>query len=490
MMKELDQNKANNEELLQQLEDEKKAKEELEKRREEMIKEENIQLVEVDVNERKYPYLMNISDDPSLLGLLIYDLKEGPTKVGTKEGDDNNIKINGIGIATHHCVITNQKESIDIEPCNDAKIFVNGVIIKKKVGLNHLDRVTFGHSINFKLVIPGRGTADELRMSLNAVGQYGDYIDGKLSAKTLEAKSMKQFIQELEQRLPKFYFKKFLDNFKDNLEKVDIANEITELRYNKIPLRSKNLRFKCQVLIDIENYMKGVPEMVFICEHRETKEVMFVWAEEKFEARLEEMTDWWKGDTSGASTEFDAWFDATDHFIKEKNMLEQMTSKELAEYYHKKQADNAELVRKLREEQKSLRTECKEMGYSDNNIEDYADFYMRGFEVSKKVQEKLTEMRKNEKAHKAIGRFMEVCGEVEKCHMDNTYFISMKDKYTKKGAAGGGENIAASSRGNAGGGGKSSGGYDDEKEWLNQKIEELQDELKRRAQIINKLKRT
>ena len=51
------------------------------------------------------------------------------------------------------------------------------------------------------------------------------------------------------------------------------------MRYNKIPLRSKNLRFKCQMLVDIENYMKGVPEMGFICEHRETKEVMFVWAE-------------------------------------------------------------------------------------------------------------------------------------------------------------------------------------------------------------------
>ena len=61
------------------------------------------------------------------------------------------------------------------------------------------------------------------------------------------------------------------------------------------------------------------------------------------------MTDWWKGDTSGTNTEFDAWFDATDHFIKEKNMIEQMTSRELVDYFHKKQSDNADLVKKLRE---------------------------------------------------------------------------------------------------------------------------------------------
>ena len=47
-------------------------------------------------------------------------------------------------------------------------------------------------------------------------------------------------------------------------------------------------------------------------------------------------------------------------------------------------------------------------------------------------------MHKNEKVHKAVGRFMEVCGEIEKSHMDNNYFIAQKEKYTKKGGTGGG----------------------------------------------------
>ena len=29
------------------------------------------------VNERNFPYIMNVSDDPTLLGMLLYDIKEG-----------------------------------------------------------------------------------------------------------------------------------------------------------------------------------------------------------------------------------------------------------------------------------------------------------------------------------------------------------------------------------------------------------------------------
>ena len=38
-----------------------------------------------DVNERKAPYIMNISEDPTLLGMLLYDIKDGRTQIGTKD---------------------------------------------------------------------------------------------------------------------------------------------------------------------------------------------------------------------------------------------------------------------------------------------------------------------------------------------------------------------------------------------------------------------
>lgn len=69
---------------------------------------------QTNINERKVPYIMNVSEDPTLLGMLLYDIKEGETKIGTKEGDENHIKLNVLGIMPRHCTITNQKEKIFI----------------------------------------------------------------------------------------------------------------------------------------------------------------------------------------------------------------------------------------------------------------------------------------------------------------------------------------------------------------------------------------
>lgn len=38
-----------------------------------------------DPNKDKLPYIMNISEDPTLAGMLIYHLKDGVVKIGTSE---------------------------------------------------------------------------------------------------------------------------------------------------------------------------------------------------------------------------------------------------------------------------------------------------------------------------------------------------------------------------------------------------------------------
>ena len=40
---------------------------------------------EANIEEKKYPYLMNISDDPTLAGMLLYNIKQGETNIGTNE---------------------------------------------------------------------------------------------------------------------------------------------------------------------------------------------------------------------------------------------------------------------------------------------------------------------------------------------------------------------------------------------------------------------
>jgi hypothetical protein len=48
---------------------------------------------------------MNISEDPTLAGMLIYHLKEGTTSIGTKDDEENDIKLNSLGISKRHCAI-------------------------------------------------------------------------------------------------------------------------------------------------------------------------------------------------------------------------------------------------------------------------------------------------------------------------------------------------------------------------------------------------
>jgi hypothetical protein len=55
----------------------------MEKNRKKMLDEAGLSQ-QVDINERKFPYIMNVSEDPTLMGMLLYDIKEGTTKIGTK----------------------------------------------------------------------------------------------------------------------------------------------------------------------------------------------------------------------------------------------------------------------------------------------------------------------------------------------------------------------------------------------------------------------
>ena len=66
------------------------------------------------IDDRKFPYIMNISQDPTLLGMLLYDIKQGETKIGTKEAEQNQIKLNALGIMTRHCTLYNEKGKIFI----------------------------------------------------------------------------------------------------------------------------------------------------------------------------------------------------------------------------------------------------------------------------------------------------------------------------------------------------------------------------------------
>ncbi len=58
--------------------------------------------------------------------------------------------------------------------------------------------------------------------------------------------------------------------------------------------------------------MKAAPELIIVCENKSSKELQFVWTEDKFQVRLGEMQDWY-ADVDGQASEntyleFDPWF--------------------------------------------------------------------------------------------------------------------------------------------------------------------------------------
>jgi hypothetical protein len=59
----------------------------MENNRKKMLEEAGLSAQQSNVNERKFPYIMNVSEDPTLLGMLLYDIKEGETRIGTKEAE-------------------------------------------------------------------------------------------------------------------------------------------------------------------------------------------------------------------------------------------------------------------------------------------------------------------------------------------------------------------------------------------------------------------
>lgn len=105
---------------------------------------------------------MNVSDDPSLAGCLVYFLKPGDNTIGTA---NSTITMNGLGMAQQHAklIVAKDNNSISITPLNPelGRILVNGNTIKQKTDLNHKDTVTFGIKNSFKVVIPKQKQENE-----------------------------------------------------------------------------------------------------------------------------------------------------------------------------------------------------------------------------------------------------------------------------------------------------------------------------------------
>ena len=161
----------------------------MEENRKKALKEAGLE-TEKDSSKENLPYLMNISEDPTLAGMLIYHLKEGEITIGTSEAEENDIKLNALGIMKRHCTIVNKGGQIFISPKQDCRLYVNGLNVTDQKQIKHLDRITLGHANTFKLIIPGQ----KLDL-LQSIVRYGQFLDDRLNSESEEAKNIKIFLE-------------------------------------------------------------------------------------------------------------------------------------------------------------------------------------------------------------------------------------------------------------------------------------------------------
>lgn len=152
------------------------------------------------------------------------------------------------------------------------------------------------------------------------------------------------------------------------MEDIDEANEYTQMRYKKYPLKERNLYFQLNCIIDVNKYLTAEPQLIIECKHKQTQEVQFIWSHEKFEQRLYDMYEWYsdvdsKHEQSTQSFfEFDPWFEITDQFMKERESVDKMNPKEQLEHFKNKLKTISVRYEGLIKEQKDLLRFFKDAG--------------------------------------------------------------------------------------------------------------------------------
>lgn len=298
------------------MEDDDKARQEVEKKRKEAMKDAGLstdELREAIGASKDTPYIVNISDDPSMAGVLIFYLKDGPTQVGKNVGKGQ-IKLNGLGVQDNHALFTNTgNNEVKIKPTGTSRVLVNGQFITGEVSIKNNSRIVFGHGNSFKIMIPLKASEGvEEKTTLN---EYELIMKDRLNADTPLTNNIKKYLDELLHRIGAEKLKKFVLAFEKGLDDLDEANEYTAQRFKLKPTKEHDVYFSIEVMVDVMDYDEDEPEFAFRCRDKQTNEVLFLWSHEKFLDRLEMMRDWYSDimddGVSNRERFIDPWVDVT-----------------------------------------------------------------------------------------------------------------------------------------------------------------------------------
>lgn len=87
-------------------------------------------------------------------------------------------------------------------------------------------------------------------------------------------------------------------------------------------------------------------------------------------------------------------------------MLERMGAKQIHDFWVNKQMQNSETYKNLLLEQKELLSKLNKAGANAETIENYADYYFRGYDIPEQSKKKCETLRGKDNVHELVKRFM------------------------------------------------------------------------------------
>ncbi|KAK0427687.1 hypothetical protein QR680_010367 [Steinernema hermaphroditum] len=137
--------------LRQQLEQNQREMENLEKTWQERLAEEQKKHGDLDyqkIEKRRLvdPHMWNLNEDPALTDVIAHFIENGENKIGNNQSDPPaQILLNGLSILPEHgIIISKDQKKFTLKPLNGAEILVNGKKVAEEVDLQQNDRVFFG----------------------------------------------------------------------------------------------------------------------------------------------------------------------------------------------------------------------------------------------------------------------------------------------------------------------------------------------------------
>lgn len=138
---------------------------------------------------KQIPHLVNLNEDPLMSECLMYQLKNGLTRVGRFESDDVDIRLSGPNIMHNHCYFENDNGLVTIYPAAGSMTMVNGMGITAQKRLHNGYRIILGDYHVFRFNHPEEVRRERDRLGSEQQASFGMVSSGRNSRMTERSES-------------------------------------------------------------------------------------------------------------------------------------------------------------------------------------------------------------------------------------------------------------------------------------------------------------